>query len=70
MKKYLVKFTFDSREDTYSSVSLVRPDEFGDATIDVYKVADETWAKENFPNVDLKGMSLNNKWEVQLKGGK
>lgn len=69
-KKYLVKFSFSSNS-TMVPVGLVRPNLTGDARFEIYKVADETWVRENFnKDIYLDGMELNDKWETQLFGGK
>ena len=67
-KNYLVKFSFSS-DSTMVPVGLVRPNINGDARIEIYKVADETWVRKNFnKDISLDGMELNDKWECQLFG--
>lgn len=69
-KKYLVKFSFSSNS-TMVPLGLVKPNETGDARIEIYKVADEAWVRKNFhKDIDLDNMELNDKWETQLFGGK
>jgi hypothetical protein len=69
-KKYLVKFSFSS-DSTMVPVGLVRPNLTGDARIELYKVADEAWVRKTFhKDIDLDGMELNDKWEIQLFGDK
>lgn len=68
-KKYLVKFSFSS-DSTMVPVGLVRPNLTGGARFEVYKVADEAWVRKNFnKDINLDGMELNDKWEIQLFGG-
>lgn len=69
MKRYLVRFSFNSEEEVKTMVSLVAPNAFGDAGLEVYAVADEAWVRQNMgENLDLRNMALNDKWVVQLKG--
>lgn len=69
MKKYLVKFSFNSEEEAKTIVSLVAPNMLGDAGFEVYAVADEAWVKQNMgENLDLENKALNDKWAVQLEG--
>ena len=69
-KKYLVKFSFSS-DSTMVPVGLVRPNLTGDARFEIYKVADEAWVRKAFnKDIYLDGMELNDKWEIQLFGGK
>lgn len=69
-KKYLVRVSISSKEGAANLVSLVSPDENGDARLEYFYVADEEWVKKNLPNQSLKDKELNDRWgDVQLKGG-
>lgn len=67
MKKYMVQFHFDMPSGKII-VSTVRPDLLGNVSIDQYHVASEKWMQENFGNLCLDGMSLNDKYAIDLWG--
>ena len=61
-KKYLVRVSISSKEGAANLVSLVSPDENGDARLEYFYVADEEWS---FNCYHLKVITLT--FEIILK---